>query len=611
MNAPGEPDRLDRLLGVPLLFQPAVSPDGRWIAWSWAGVRPTAQVFLVPTDGSSAPRSLELASEDAMVTAWAPDSSAVILAGDRDGDERVRLYRARVDGGGPEPLTEAAPRCYITGGAAHPNGRWIVYTANRDAAGDREIEAAAIYRHDLSTGERRVLAHPSSAARTAPALNRSGSHVLYFRRDRHPAGRQLWLIQIDGGDDRPILDFGERAKVSGSWSPDGRQVLFVAETGTHVRVGLWSLADGGIEWLLDDPRRRIEAAWWPHGSERVVVVEVEGARARASFLDPSTGRIEAAAPAAEGTLIPLAPAADGRWVWRRYGGRQPDDLVLMGADGLTRSLTGLAKLTTLSMDELAAPADFRWRGDDGLEIQGWLYRARPPVKGTIVAVHGGPTAHAEDRFKAPVQYLVGEGFNVLEPNYRGSTGFGLAFREAIKRDGWGGKEQDDIRAGIEALVAAGIALPGRIGITGVSFGGYSCWCAVTRWPRALVAAAAPICGMTDLVIDHDTTRPDLRPYSVEMMGGAPVELPERYRERSPIHFVHRIEVPLLIVQGLKDPNVTPRNASAVQAALDAAGKKYELLAFADEGHGIAKPANQRVLYRRLAAFFGAAFAATD
>jgi dipeptidyl aminopeptidase/acylaminoacyl peptidase len=197
---------------------------------------------------------------------------------------------------------------------------------------------------------------------------------------------------------------------------------------------------------------------------------------------------------------------------------------------------------------------------------------------------------------------------VLDPNYRGSTGFGLGYQDAIKADGWGGREQDDIRAGIQALMARGVATPGAIGITGTSYGGYSSWCAITRWPPDIIAAAAPICGMTDLVVDYETTRPDLRPYSEEMLGGTPESVPDRYRERSPIHFVSNIRGRLLIVQGLRDPNVTAENVRAVCIALDATGVPYEVLTFDDEGHGIRRRENQRDLYMTLARFFGEAFA---
>jgi len=267
--------------------------------------------------------------------------------------------------------------------------------------------------------------------------------------------------------------------------------------------------------------------------------------------------------------------------------------------------------SALRPEDLVAPEDFRWRSVDGLEIQGWLYRPTSPAKGLVVQVHGGPTAHSEDALSAFIQACVAAGFAVLDPNYRGSTGFGLEFREAIRLDGWGGREQDDIRSGAEAVIARGLAPPGKVAVTGTSYGGYSSWCAVTRWPSTLLAAPAPICGMTDLVVDYYSTRPDLRPYSEEMLGGSPEQVPERYRERSPIHFVDRIAARLLIVQGMNDPNVTPENLHQVEVALKAASIPYETLLFDDEGHGIRKPKNLRVLYTRLIEFFAAAFAGGD
>jgi dipeptidyl aminopeptidase/acylaminoacyl peptidase len=257
--------------------------------------------------------------------------------------------------------------------------------------------------------------------------------------------------------------------------------------------------------------------------------------------------------------------------------------------------------------ELARAEDFRWRASDSLEIQGWVYKPKGPARGAIILVHGGPTAHSEDAFDPETQYLVAAGFAVLQPNYRGSTGFGLPFQDAIRQDGWGGREQDDIAQGARALIARGVAPAGRVGVTGTSYGGYSSGCQITRMPPDIVKAAAPICGMTDLVLDYETTRPDLRPYSEEMMGGSPAQVPERYRERSPIHFADRIRGKLLIVQGLNDPNVTPQNVTDVRRRLDAAGIAYELLMFEDEGHGIAKPENRKTLCRRLARFFAEAF----
>lgn len=602
---------LEALLTLPTLAEPKVSPDGRWVAWTWYRTGPAADVYAAPTDGSSPPQRLSETPHDTFVASWTPDSRAVLVSQDRDGDERAQLFRIDLDR--PEvmqPLTEPSPPFFLRGGQLHPNGHWLIYGANWDEAAGREIEPTWVYRHDLTTGERVPLARPERGCYHEPALNRPGTHILYRRGDLNPAGRQVWLVDVEGRDDREIVNVSEDKKAWARWFPDGRRVLVLAETETHQRVGVWDLETGTLRWVLDDPQRNVEEAYVPYGSGRAVVVESREARVQPSLLDVDSGE-EEPLPVLSGNLIPLAPVGDGRWVGRYYSSRQPTDLVrFFPANPQPKRFLSLSRIwerTSLSAGDLAPAEDFRWQAVDGLEIQGWLYRARSDARGTVVYVHGGPTWHSQDWVNAQIQYYVSQGLNVLDPNYRGSTGFHRAYREAIKDEGWGGQEQEDIRAGIEALIAAGIAQPGKVGITGTSYGGYSAWWAITHFPPEVVAAAAPICGMTDLVVDYETTRPDLRPLSEEMMGGSPAEVPERYRERSPLYAVGNIRGRLLIVQGLQDPNVTPENVRVVRDALEQAGVAYELLTFEDEGHGIARPANHRVLYPRLAQFFLEAF----
>jgi dipeptidyl aminopeptidase/acylaminoacyl peptidase len=109
------------------------------------------------------------------------------------------------------------------------------------------------------------------------------------------------------------------------------------------------------------------------------------------------------------------------------------------------------------------------------------------------------------------------------------------------------------------------------------------------------------------VADYEITRPDIRPYTEEMMGGRPDQQPERYHAHSPINFVGSIQGKLLIVQGRRDPNVPMEHVDLVLPKLREAGVDFELLVFDDEGHGISKPANQKLLYQRLAEFFHHAF----
>lgn len=605
---------LEALLTLPGLYNPLVSRDGRRVAWTWFRTGPAADVYAAPTDGSAPAVRLTESLDNTRLVSWTPDGHAVIVAQDHDGNERLRLFRVDLARPGVMvPLTEADPHYFLHGGQLHPNGRWLVYAANVDVATGQEIEPTWVYRHDLATGERRPLACPEKGGHPAPELNEPGTHILYNRQDLDPAGNQVWLVDIEGREDREILNFGPAIKVGASWFPDGQHALVLGETTTHRRVGIWTLADGSLRWIVDDPARNIEWAFVPEGTDgaTVVVVEIAGARIRAALLDVATGT-ETALPASAGNLLPSYPLGNGEWVGTYGSAQYPTDVVrFRPADprpDTLRSLTGLWERTPLRPADLAPAEDFHWRSVDDLEIQGWLYRAPAPARGTIVYIHGGPTSHSMDAVNNQIQFFVNGGFNVLDPNYRGSTGFDLRFRDAIKEDGWGGREQDDIRTGIAALIAAGIAAPGKVGVTGTSYGGYSSWCAITHCPPEIVAASAPICGMTDLVVDYETTRPDLRPYSEEMLGGRPDQVPERYYERSPIHFVQNIRGRLLIVQGMQDPNVTPENVRSVQAALDQAGVPYEILAFEDEGHGILRPKNQKTLFLRLAEFFGQAFA---
>lgn len=606
---------LHALLGLPSIGSAFLSPDGRHVAFSWHRRHPSLDVFILPVDGSQPPRPLTRTAEATRLVSWSPDSRSVVVAQDQAGDERYRLFRVDIDR--PEQmhaLTAPAPDCFLRGGSLSPDGRFLYYGANYDFEASRKIEPTWIYRHDLQTGERIPLARPLRACWLEPFLNRQGTHLIYARRDRHPAGRQFHLVDLaDPSRDREILNFGDENKLFARWLPDGQRLAVLAETGSppsrsYERLGIYTIQDGAIRWIVDDPGRTIQSVWVGRDG-RLIVNEVRDALRRPVLIDPETGA-ETPFPPLNGNLLPLGPTPDGAWIGLFYSANTPEEIIRFNFDDgclpQVISLTRVWEATALEPSALVAAEDYRWRSVDGLEIQGWLYRANPNRKKAVLYIHGGPSSHAENRLYPQIQYLVSRGFNVLSVNYRGSTGFGLAFREMIKEDGWGGREQDDITCAARALLDHGLAAPGCIGVTGTSYGGYSTWCQATRARREWIAAAAPICGMTDLVVDYETTRPDLRSYLVEMMGGTPSELPDKYRLRSPGNFIENIRARLLIVQGANDPNVTPENVRQVRERLDAYAIPYEVLVFDDEGHGIYRPQNQAVLFQKLADFFDSA-----
>jgi dipeptidyl aminopeptidase/acylaminoacyl peptidase len=609
-----ENDFLEALLTIPAIYNYKISPNSRYVAYTWKNVHPNLDVFLVPTDGSRRPIALTETPEATFIVDFAPDSKSVIVGEDKSRNERVRLFEVEIDK--PEemiPLTEENPPFFLRGGALHPNGKWLVYGANYDLEKKEEIEQTWVYRQNLENRDRMVLAKPQKPTWLYPQLNKRGTHVLYNRKELHPKGEQYWLVDIEGKEDREILNFGPKAKVEALWLPDGQRVGFITETKNgkaqkYYSLGIYNTETEEITWLIDNPERNIERIRSPINGHHLVVLEYQKATVKPSIID-LTSMKEKFLTKTRGSLVPIGPVTDEEWVGLYYSSTQPHEIVKFNLDNVVPSrfqmLTHVWEITTVKREDLAPAEDFSWKAKDGLMIHGWLYHSKTTSKKTIVYVHGGPTAHSENAINPQIQYYTSRGFNVLDPNYRGSTGYGVEFEDLIRVNGWGSDEQEDIWSAVKALIERGIAKKGKIGVTGTSYGGYSSWYAITK-ASELVSAAVPICGMTDLVVDYKTTRPDLRPYSEEMMGGSPKEVPERYCERSPINFVHRIKGRLMIVQGACDPNVTPRNVEEVRKRLDKESIEYELLVFRDEGHGILKTKNQKILFRKIADFFAKA-----
>ncbi len=591
----------------PVLWSPRVSGDGKWLAWTWTGATETGEVWLAPTDGSTPPQRLTHGADHFYARSLSHDGSRLVLAQSIGSNEHDRLFlldRSLPDAQ-PRPLTPLQSENYVFGGTLSRDGTQLFYSADFDYETRGAAGGSRIHRLDLATGARKVLTRAGSVCEVEPELSPDGSLILYARCDRHAAGNQFWVVGTDGSGDREILNAGDRFKTRAQWLGRDRRLLIQAETETHERVGLLDLATGAWRPVFDDPARCIEGIVAGQAGRAGMALEYGDGRLAAKLIDVDTGDAQSFSVSGR-SLLPIAQLPSGDWICESYSSRAPHDLVVvepgsMRTTNLTRSADHFSGAT------FHAAQDFRWNSADGTRIQGWLYEPEGPSRGLVVSVHGGPTWHSEDWVNPIIQFLVSAGFTVLDPNYRGSTGFGTAFREAIKIDGWGGREQDDIRSGIEALIVAGKAKPGRIGVTGLSYGGYSSWIAITRFAD-LVDAAVPICGMYQLTADyHATGMPHGRAYSVEMMGGAPEQMPERYFRASPANFIKNIRGKLLIVHGLADSNVSPENTRLACRDLDAAGIPYELLTFPDEGHGIYKAGNREQLLLRMEAFFSAAF----
>ncbi|MFZ0533292.1 MAG: hypothetical protein WAM09_08935, partial [Anaerolineales bacterium] len=313
---------LHQLMTLPTVLEARLSPDKRWVAFTWYRIHENIDVFLVPSDGSQPPVALTHTPEATELVSWAPDSSTVIVSEDHDGDEFARLFR--VDISQPmsmQPLTEDRPPYFIRGGMLHPNGKHLFYATNYDFAAGKVIEPTWIYRHDLITGLRVPIARPVAPNWIVPELNRSGTHLIYPRRDLHPGGRQYWLVDVNGSEDKEILNFGDQVKVFADWHPDGEHIVFLSEsTGKgpqdHFSLGVYHWPTQSLRWLIDDPKRVVESAWVTRDG-LVVVDEMKDANHLTTFMDIQTGQ-ETSFPRLPGNLLPIGQAPDGTWIALYY-----------------------------------------------------------------------------------------------------------------------------------------------------------------------------------------------------------------------------------------------------------------------------------------------------
>ncbi len=592
-------DLADLWAALPNFTTIRASGNGKWAFFTCGGLTEVDELYAVPTDASAPAMRLTSSSDHVSIRDVSADGQRVILAQSRNANEHDHLLLLDR---GADQLTELTPvqdSHYLYGGSFTADGNAVIFIADFDYEAGSNTAGGCIWCQNLASGLRTCLARSESTFDIGPKLSPDGRQILWHRHDAKPGATQLWLLNIDGTNAREVLRLSDRANTRGEWISDS-QIAVVSDHQGHDQLGILDLQTG-LNWLDGEPDlfpHDIIAgtdgrlACIAHDQSRSHAVLFPGGKALPNY----TGRR---------SLLPHDALPEGGWLAEAYDADAPHQIVALAADG---TCTTLFSAPPNSQRSHISPTDFRWTASDGTPLQSWLYRPEGPSKGFIAYIHGGPTWHSEDWVNPRIAHWVQSGFTVLDPNYRGSTGFGHGFREAVKVDGWGGAEQTDIRAGIEACVAQGHATLGKIGIAGNSYGGFSSWTGITRHAD-LINAAIPMCGMYKLDIDYYATEmPHGRAYSEEMMGGTPEEFPEKYDNASPGRFIHQIKGAVMIVHGLADSNVGPENSHCAIRELTAAGIPYSTILYPDEGHGVFRRTNVADYLRRAVAFFNAAFA---
>jgi dipeptidyl aminopeptidase/acylaminoacyl peptidase len=435
---------------------------------------------------------------------------------------------------------------------------------------------------------------------------------------RGPRGhRHVVVVDVATGRQRRLIPLGApggRASEDGRFAPDGRAVFLRAglpglpgvprsdRTGL-VRVPLTEeQVPGPAEVLVARPDADLDAYAVRADGTVVCVWNADGVT-----------EVEVRA-LADGSLLrtvalpqPVMPgwslSGDGRTLLAELTGPlAPRSLWLVPLDGEGAEAPLPSTPRRPDPHLLVTPERRRYRAHDGTELDGWLYTP-PGVHGpnrTVVSFHGGPEGQERPDYHPVAQSLVAAGLTVFAPNVRGSGGHGAAFMAA---DDLGAREKsfDDVLATVEHLVEAGIALPGRVGAHGWSYGGYLTLVALTRWPE-LFAAGATLAGMSDLRTFFAGTEPWMAAASVTEYGD-PVSDRDMLAAISPMTALDRLTAPVLLCHGDRDTNVPVLESIQAHQELTARGAPAELLLLRGEGHTVVGRDNLLHLSERVAEWF--------
>jgi dipeptidyl aminopeptidase/acylaminoacyl peptidase len=610
--------------------QPVISPDGRWVAYVVAPVgqaeeRRLSALWTAAADGGSPPRQLTAGLAADSSPRWTPDSASLFFMSDRTGS--AQLHRIRVDGGEAESLTELEGEIYDFCPLA--DGRVAVVAADEPTEEDQrrraERDDAIVWSEQRGHGKLRLLNPDTRELHAADDLG--GRHVaeLAPRPDGGPVAVISWVSrENDPGAITNELHVVDPA--TGAVQDLGRVAAYAESLVWWADAGAWHLAYraepdpfGGfavydtVPGASASPRDLTTGMEiTPAGLAQVadgppLAVFESGLDTQIHRLEPGSLRFRCLHTSA-GPIGSLSASRSGEVVAALVSSAyQPAD-VHAGPPGgpLSRISDTRPELREI---EWGVQERLSYQASDGLALDGLLIlpagrrRADGPFP-LVTLVHGGPDDRYADEFMlsvhCPGQWLAAAGYAVFLPNPRGGTGHGRDFSAAVV-GAVGGAEWSDILAGVDMLVAAGVADPDRLGIGGPSHGGFMAAWAVGQTDRFKAAMMfAGICdwGMLAGAGEYGSMDAVLAgSFGWEGTG------PHPHDRVSPISYATKVRTPVLIVHGEDDTNVPLGQAIYFHRALSHYGAEHELVVYPREGHGLAERNHQRDLLMRTRAWF--------
>lgn len=592
------------------------SPDGTRLVFtvSEPPKGPTPQGHIWILNGSGEIRQFTNSSKSENHPRWSPDGKTIAFLSDRE--EVHQIYLIPADGGEAIALTRGKQE--IQNLEWSPDGKQIAFLAaeaktdaeekkekDKDDAKsiDRDEKRTFLWVFEVQSRQvRKLLGAPWDLQELKWSPN--GERILAIATDKPESDQETNRIISVNATDGKLQEIAaprgplEELRIS----PDGKWISYV---GSRVDgpsphdLYVHSVEASGTSRNLTATNidRPIHAYMWRADGKLVALVD-EGFRNRLLAIDPSSTATEQLLQA-KMYASEFAVLSSGNVILTGENATHPEELWSWDKKSDPQSVSHFNQ----SFDQLGlSPAEFvHYDSFDGRKIEGmllkptgWDGKSKLP---TVLLIHGGPTGNWGDHYDSWGQLLASAGYAVFYPNVRGSTGYGYDFM-VLNRGDWGGGDFKDVMAGVDYLVARGVADPNRLGIAGWSYGGYMSEWAITQTQR--FKAAVTGAGLSDLAAEYGTEE---HPSYDEWFYGLPYEKPEGFRKSSPLTYIKNARTPTLILQGDSDTIDPLGQSQALYRALKRYGVETELVVYPRENHGFKEEKHMLDRLNRIVAWF--------
>lgn len=597
----------------PEIIGAQLSPNGQFLAFQ----KPLDGVINIWVKGIDEP--MEAArpvtadtQSPIMIYFWSADGRYILYGQDTGGNENFRIYAVEPEvvgeaGVGARDLTPMENVTALLYAAPKETPNHIVIGLN-----DRDPRVHDAYRLDLTTGDRTLLVqNDGTIAEWGTDLE---GNIRLANRQSLEDGQEILRVE-ENGDLTPLYTCSlEETCNFLQFHANGQQVYLTTNKGVDlVQLELLNINTGETELVEADPEQQVDfgGALFSPASDELVATYYVGDRRR---VYPKSDEWSADLTFLQQQLPNMELSLESITTDEQLALVSTQSDVNPGATYLfNRSAQTIEKLydawPALPSEHLASVTPVRYAARDGVEIPAYLTLPKGvpsenlPV---IIFPHGGPWGRDSWGYSPVAQFFANRGYAVLQPNFRGSAGYGKAFLNAGNQQ-WGtGIMQHDITDGVEYLINEGIADSERVGIMGFSYGGYATLAGLAFTPERY-AAGASVVGPSSLITLMENIPPYWIPLqdSMALRVGDPTDPADRARleAQSPLFSADRIQAPLLVVQGANDPRVLQQESDQIVKALRDLGRPIDYLVAEDEGHGFRKEINALAMTAALERFF--------